>query len=389
MRERKSNSLMAVAGMFAVGAIITSALSLREGVVSLSGREPDNTNAVVMATGVQWESAARMDEAIVAEIVDQPEILNDRSGKLASAELVDPVIEMPGSDGRPSGRISIGRGIGERSLDLRPNMKMVRGRNLVFGKYEVIVGEKLLVSFPWLEIGSHVWINNAPLEIVGTFKDGGSMYENEVWADARVMSSLTTIGGHGVQMYSSVIARLENLSHLEQLNRRLSNNAVINARGAQVHASSQVELISRQTRVLTDEMNTAVLVLGVTVGSGALFGAMTTLFASVSIRERELAILRSLGFSGTELSVTVMCEALVLGVIGSVLGTATAVWITSGVTIATFNSGSNSDVQLVFATEFPVLATSLLFAIVLSIVGAVPPCVQMLRKPIVRGIRAT
>ena len=72
------------------------------------------------------------------------------------------------------------------------------------------------------------------------------------------------------------------------------------------------------TRLITLVGTTA----GVIMALGAIFGALNSLYASVSARTREIAILRALGFSGAPVVASVLTELLALSLLGGVLGAA-------------------------------------------------------------------
>ena len=52
------------------------------------------------------------------------------------------------------------------------------------------------------------------------------------------------------------------------------------------------------------------------MGVGAIFGALNTMYSSVSARTREIATLRALGFGRGAVIVSVMLESMVLALIG-------------------------------------------------------------------------
>ena len=56
------------------------------------------------------------------------------------------------------------------------------------------------------------------------------------------------------------------------------------------------------------------------MGLGAMFAALNTMYSAVSARTREIATLRALGFGAAPVVVSVLAEALLIGLIGGVIG---------------------------------------------------------------------
>ncbi len=55
---------------------------------------------------------------------------------------------------------------------------------------------------------------------------------------------------------------------------------------------------------------------------GALFGALNTMYSPVSARSVEIATLRAIGFPGASVVVSVIGEAMLLAMLGGLVGAA-------------------------------------------------------------------
>ena len=73
------------------------------------------------------------------------------------------------------------------------------------------------------------------------------------------------------------------------------------------------------------------------MGVGAVFGALNTMYSAVSSRTREIATLRAFGFSGGPVVVSVLLEALVLALVGGIIGAGLAYFVIDGFRAATIN----------------------------------------------------
>ena len=70
--------------------------------------------------------------------------------------------------------------------------------------------------------------------------------------------------------------------------------------------------------ILPTLVSTIGITIAVLMGLGAVFAALNTMYSAVSARTREIATLRALGFGAPPVVISVLAEALLLGLIGGV-----------------------------------------------------------------------
>jgi putative ABC transport system permease protein len=87
--------------------------------------------------------------------------------------------------------------------------------------------------------------------------------------------------------------------------------------------------------------------------------------------------------------ISVLVEALVLGLIGGVIGGAIAYVGFNGLRASTMNLSSFSQITFAFAVTPTLLVQSLVYALVLGLVGGLMPSVRAARLPITIGLRDT
>ena len=87
----------------------------------------------------------------------------------------------------------------------------------------------------------------------------------------------------------------------------------------------------RETRFYADQsesLSKFISYLGTTISVifsiGAIIGAMITMYASVASRTAEIGTLRALGFSRMSILAAFLVEALLLGLLGGIIGLAAA-----------------------------------------------------------------
>ena len=123
--------------------------------------------------------------------------------------------------------------------------------------------------------------------------------------------------------------------------------------------------------------------VGVVMASGAVFGALNSLYASVDSRRRELATLRAIGFSGGPILLSVLIEGMALALPGAFIGSAIA-W-------AFFNGHVVSPAGLIFKlTVTPhVVWVAVVWSLVIGLIGASLPALRAVRVPVATALRDT
>jgi putative ABC transport system permease protein len=119
---------------------------------------------------------------------------------------------------------------------------------------------------------------------------------------------------------------------------------------------------------------------------GAIFAALNTMYAAVATRSKEIATLRALGFGGLAVLTSVMIEALVLALLGGVLGAVIAYALFNGFTVSTL--GQNFT-QVVFAFRVTpgLVGTGLVIALVIGLLGGFLPALRAARQPVTTALR--
>ena len=123
--------------------------------------------------------------------------------------------------------------------------------------------------------------------------------------------------------------------------------------------------------------------VGTVMASGAIFGALNSLYASVDARRREIATLRAIGFNSGPIIVSVLLEGLVLSLPGAFLGALVA-WVL-------FNGNVVDVAGLIFKlTVTPRLLTiSIFWALAIGLIGGSLPAMRAARLPVATALQAT
>jgi len=373
---RLGTSLVAVVGIGGVVAVLVSLLSMGEGfraALELSGRDDV---ALVLRGGSSDELSSAFGRDEVSVIAAAPGIVQDARGAIASPEFYT-IVDLPMRSTGTSANVPF-RGVTSRAAEVREGFRIVAGRMFEPGKDEVIVGRGAFAQFGNVDLGrevtwgSHVW------RVVGVFEAGGSVSESEVWTDLTVLQGVYR-RGNSVQV---VRAQLESPAALVELGRWLDADPRVNA-----SVRSEREFYADQSRILVTLIRYVGTTIAVLMGIGAVFAALNTMYSAVSTRTREIATLRALGFGAAPVVISVLLEAVALGLLGGAVGGVLVYLGLNGYQASTLNWASFSQVTFAFTVTPGLLVTGMGYSLILGLVGGLLPALRAARLPVTTGLR--
>ncbi len=120
---------------------------------------------------------------------------------------------------------------------------------------------------------------------------------------------------------------------------------------------------------------------------GAIIGAMITMYARVANRTAEIGTLRALGFPRSSILAAFLVEALLLGLVGGVVGLAGAAFM-QAITISTMNFQTFAELAFGFTLTPGIVGVALGFALAMGLLGGFLPATRAARMKIVDALRA-
>src|SRR5919198_375083 len=310
IRARLGSSTVAVVGIGGVVLVFVAVLSIAEGVNATMKASGDPNLALILRAGSDTEMTSGLAGDNVRVIQDAPGIAHDSSGTPMTSPELFVVVDHPLKRSGSPGNVPL-RGVTPEAFKVHDRLKIVEGRNIDFGKKEIIAGRAAARQFVGLTVGTQlIWGENT-WTLVGIFEDGGSVSESELWCDVKVLQPAYRRGNS----YQSVYARLASPDSFQQLKDALTSNPQLT-----VAAMRAPDYYGTQTETLQKIIRTIGGIIAVLMGVGAVFGAVITMYTAVASRTREIATLRALGFGSFAVVVSVLTEAAFLAVIGGVIG---------------------------------------------------------------------
>jgi putative ABC transport system permease protein len=366
--ERRGTSLVIVAGIACVVAVLVSMLSIIAGQTRMSLAGGGEDHAIIRPAGLPpSESNSNLGRDVIDVILNAPGIAKGPDG----APLADPEFQMGvmpplGTFGDP---LQI-RGIGPIGTRIRENFHIESGRILHAGAQELIIGVGASTVLG-LKIGDKVLLPGGFWPIVGTFSNGGDATEGTFFADADTLLSASRRQG-----FASVVVKLTSPAAFAALDNWITQNPTLSVETERL-SDYQMRRAGRQLALLTR----ATYVIGVIMAMGALLGATKIMYAAVRMRTREIGTLRAIGFGGTEVAVSVLIEAILLALLGAAFGTLAAWCVFDGRVVY---SGGVFKLRVT-----PTLAGSgLAWGFLIALLGGLFPAIRAGRLTAAQALRA-
>jgi putative ABC transport system permease protein len=373
--ERWAPSLVIVVGLAGVVGVFTALLAMATGFESTLKATGRSDAALILRGGSDAELNSAFDRASTDLVKQEPGIAAGADGKpLASAELMV-IAELVRKEDVSHGANITLRGVEPPAFALRPQLKIIAGRNFTPGLRELIVGRGVLQQFQGAAIGDTVRMRGSEWKVVGTFASGDA-HDSEMWADINVARS--TFGRIGS---SSVLAALDGPDGLARLKSAVNADPRLS-----LDVMREQDYFSGQTKRFRQTIGVLAGVVTIIMALGAVFAALNSMYAAVAARGKEIATLRALGFGGLPVVVSVMTEALLLALAGGVLGALIAYALFNNFSVSTL--GQNfTQVVFNFKVTPQLVARGLIIAVIIGMIGGLMPALRAARLPVTASLR--
>jgi ABC-type antimicrobial peptide transport system permease subunit len=373
---RKLTTALTTLGMALVVFVFATVLMLSEGLRKTLVETGAYDNAVVIRRSSQTEIQSSVDRYQAAVIEARPEIAFGSSGeKLISKETVVLIVLNKRESDKPSNVVI--RGIGKMGMALRPQIKITEGRMFKPGTSEIIAGHSIAQGFKGGGIGETLRFGQRDWTVVGIFDAANSGFDSEVWGDAdQLMQAFRR------QIFSSVIFKLADSSEFDSLKKQLESGQRLT-----IEVKRETIFYADQSEVMAKFISILGMTLSIIFSVGAIIGAMITMYASVASRVPEIGTLRALGFKRKNILAVFLFESLMLGFIGGLVGLFFASFMRF-LRISTMNWQTFSELAFGFELNAAIIFQSLIFALVMGLIGGFLPAARAARMNIVDALRA-
>jgi len=378
LTQRMGSSAVIVVGIAGVVGVLVSLLAMAEGYAETLRNSGSLDTAIVMRGASANEVSSSLSREDIVQIEQAPGVARNAKGEpILSAEMVVAAnLPVRGSTTGDEGSAQF-RGVSEAAFAVRPNVKIVEGRNFQPGLRELVIGKGAVRQFEGLKVGATIKLANQPWTVVGIFASGDAM-ESELWADANVVSDTYRRGASR----NSATVKLTSAKDFQAFSDALEANPQL-----KVKASTTLDFFAKQSEQMTKILRIIGIVVGSIMAVGAVFGALNTMFAAVATRAREIATLRAIGFRGMPVVIAVMLETMLLALIGGAIGGLIAWAMFNGYEASTMAAGSVGKLSFNLRVSGQLLWEGIKWALAIGFIGGLFPAVRAASLPVTTALR--
>jgi putative ABC transport system permease protein len=374
--QRIGASSVIVIGIAGVVAVLISVLAMGVGfrhTLADSGRAD---RAIILRGGSDAELNSNLTRGDVDTIGNAPGIVKDSAGKAALSNELVTVVNVPKIDTGTDANITL-RGVGLTLGQVRPELTIVEGRMFRPAVRELVAGIGAAKQFRGLTPGKVLHFRNADWTVTGLFTSNGDVHESELIADVDTVGSSIARSG-----YSSAIALLTSPSAFAEFKDALTTNPEL-----KVDVQREPDYYAAQSQALTKAINVVGNTVAVIMAIGAMFGALNSMYSAVAARGMEIATLRAIGFGALPVLLSVMLEALLLSLLGGLIGAALAWVLFNGHSVSTLG-GAFAQVVFKLTVTRTLIVTGILWACIIGVVGGLFPALRAARLSVAEALRA-
>jgi putative ABC transport system permease protein len=376
LRVRWASTIVAVLGIAGTVGVFVAMMSLAKGFKATLVASGSPRNALVRRAGATSEMDSGFDLTQERLLQDLPGVARDADGPLLSPEVVV-VAAFPLKSTGTDANVQV-RGVSPAVLRVRDQVKMVQGRFFRPGLNELVVGGNVNKAYAGFELGKTVLFGGGTWTVVGVFDAGGSAFDSELWCDATVLNDVFK---RPTNIFQSATARLTSPAALTEFKDAISTDPRFT-----VQADREIEYYEKESRVVT----TLIAILGSVVAGimalGAIFGALNTMYSAIAERGREIATMRALGFGVGSVVTSFVFEAACIALVGGMIG-CIGVLPLNGLTTGTMNWQTFSHLAFAFKITPSLMLGGIIFALLMGVLGGVPPALRAARANVSTALR--
>jgi putative ABC transport system permease protein len=353
---------------------------MTEGMMKTLQRTGSDNTLLVMRAGAVSELQSVMFPAEMKILANNSKIIKDVQGQAhASAEVfVNAEINFKDTLGKQISTSLALRGISSATFLFRPNFKLEQGKLFTSGLRQLLIGQAIARIMPELSVGRIITLGGAQWQISGIFSDNNSVFESELWADIGMVQS-DYRRGNTVQ---SIRLALHDINDLAELEQEWQEDPRLN-----ISVLTEKHFFASQGQILTRLIRWLGFPIALIMALGAIIAALNTMYAAIASRSNEIATHKAIGFSPIAISISILCEALLIALVGGVLGILPLYLAFDGWTAATQNSANLSQMMFNFDINLLMIIQAMTLALLIGFLGGLLPALKAMRLPVTEALR--
>jgi len=240
-------------------------------------------------------------------------------------------------------------------------------------------GKKRLQTGDTFELGEMQWL------VTGVMKSEGTTFGSEIWAKRFSL----IYKPFGKEKYTTLVMRTD--ADTKRASREFAYHLNNRYTQQKLKAFSEPDYYAELTKT-NNTFLAAIVIVCIVMAIGGIFGMMTTMFATIAQRIRDIGVLRLLGFKRWQVTVSFLLESLAIAVVGGAAGCFLA-WLTADgrASTSTLSGGGGGpggkSVALTINVDAQVIAMGMLFTLVMGRLGGLVPALSAMRIKILDSLR--
>jgi putative ABC transport system permease protein len=376
IRARWTSTIVAVLGIAGTVGVFVAMLSLANGFKATLVASGSPGNALILRAGSPTEMMGGVTLDSVRVVQDAPGVARDSSGPLVTQEVVG-VMPFPLISTGTDANVQV-RGVSSNVLRVRTFAKITEGRMFQPGLSEIVVGRNASRTYIGLTLGNTVQFGGGRWQVVGIFDTGGSAFDSEIWCDAKLLNEILKRPDN---IFQSVTVHLASPQTFQQFKDAVTSDPRMN-----VDVTREIDYYAKQSTTMTRLITVLGGLVAAIMAIGAVFGALNTMYSAIAERGREIATMRAVGFSSSNVILSFLFEALSISLVGGILG-CLAVLPLNGLTTNTMNFQTFANVAFAFKITFDLLLLGIVFALVMGVLGGMLPAIRAATRPVAVALR--
>jgi len=377
VRQRPVSTALTALGIGLVVAVFVAMLALANGFIAALVKTGSPENVLLLRRGADSEMASGIPREAINIIGASPHIAAGPDGRPLMSPETYIVLNLPrtATDSFAVANV-VARGVSDKAFEVRRNIKIIEGRRFASGQSEICVGSKLAGRFANVNVGDVLRFSSRDWNVVCRFTADGSSFESEIWGENEQFQNVFR-----GQSFQDIAFRLKDPAGFDEAKR-----AFLADQRIQVDAHRESEFYASQSELLGNLLRFLAIVITGIMAVGAVFGAVNTMYAAVSSRTPEIAVLLTLGFHPRSVLASFLAESAVIAFLGGLVGCLLALPI-NGVVTSTTNWASFSEIAFAFRVTPQLLVAGIVFAVVMGVVGGFFPARRASRPPVIQALR--
>ena len=370
--RRIGTSLVTVIGVAGVVAVFISIMSISQGFEKTLSMGLSDNNIIIMRKGATSEINSIINAESFNILRSFDGLAKNEEGALISGERYS-IVELTRKSSDSLANVPL-RGVESQATKIRDKFSLIEGRMFKPGLNEIIAGIGVSSQYKNVEVGNKLKTGETEWLVVGIFEVDGGVAESELWADKNSVDM-------GSNIVSVVTAKLVDANEFEKFTGLVTQDPRLS-----VDVKFESSYYAEQSEILLMIVSTVGYSIALLMTLGAIFSSINTMESAISVRRKEIIILKTLGFNSKSVVGSVLIENMLLSSVGALFGSFFAYMFFNGYTVSTMNpSGAFSQVVFSFAIDSSLVIKGIAVALVIGFVGALLPALNATKISIVNA----